>query len=322
MKLKSFIILSLSLPSVFYSFTMNAQVLNNQRTTDTKNNQTTTTSTTSTVPPSTFVQPASSNNWRVPKVPQKVSFAGENVPLERFEVYERLDRELLVNSFYHTSTSYILKLMPRYFPTIERILKEEGVPEDFKFLCVAESSLQNLRSPAGAEGFWQFLSATAKGYGLEVNAFIDERYHLEKATRAACKYLKEAKSKFGTWTAAAASYNCGMGGYNGYASYQGSSNYYDLLLPEETNRYIFRIIALKLVLSNPKAYGFNLDSSDTYQPYKTRTVAVNTPITNLSSWAQSQGTSYKMVRLLNPWIRGKEIPNKSGKTYYIEIPAN
>lgn len=265
--------------------------------------------------------PAGNNNWRVPKVPSQVSFAQEKVPLDRFEVFERLDRELLTNSYFHTSTFYILKLMPRFFPTIERILKEEGVPEDFKFLCVAESSLQNLRSPAGAEGFWQFLSATAKSYGLEVNEHIDERYNLEKATRAACQYLKEAKNKFGSWTAAAASYNCGMGGYSNFANYQGSRYYYDLLLPEETNRYLFRIIALKLILENPKLYGFNIESSDTYKPYKTKKITVTSTISDLSSWAQSQGTSYKLVRLLNPWIRGKELPNKSGKTYYIEIPA-
>lgn len=286
--------------------TLSAQVLQNQQSSSSST--------------STFSNTTSVNNWQVPRVPSQVSFAGEKVPLNRYEVYERLDRELLTNSFYHTSTFYILKLIPRYFPLIERILKEEGIPEDFKYLCVAESSLQHLKSPAGAEGFWQFLSATGRGYGLEVNEFVDERYHVEKATRAACKYLKEAYAKFGSWTAAAASYNCGMGGYSNYAAYQGTRNYYELLLPEETNRYIFRIIALKLILSQPENYGFKLDPSQTYKPVPTTVVSVNYPITNLSSWAQQQGTSYKMVRLLNPWIRGKEIPNKSGKTYNIEIP--
>lgn len=261
------------------------------------------------------------NNWKVPKTPKSVSFAGETVPLDRFEVFERLDREVLTNSYFHTSTFYILKLKDRYFPMIEKILKENGVPEDFKYLCVAESSLQNLRSPAGAEGMWQFLSATAKGYGMEVNDAIDERYNLEKSTRAACQYLKDAKAKFGTWTAAAASYNCGMGGYNSFASYQGSKYYYDLLLPEETNRYIFRIIALKLIMENPAAYGFNISKSDVYPPFKTKKIAVTNTISDLSSWAQSQGSSYKLVRLLNPWIKGKTVPNSSGKTYYIEIPV-
>lgn len=259
--------------------------------------------------------------WKLPKVPTQVSFAGEKVPLERWEVYERLDRELFTNTFYHTSTYYILKLQGRYFPLIERILKEEGVPDDFKYLCVAESGLQNVKSPAGAEGMWQFLATTAKNYGLEVNDDIDERYHLEKTTRAACKYLKEAKAKFGTWTAAAASYNCGTGGYSNFSNYQGSNYYYDLLLPEETSRYIFRILALKLILESPQQYGFYLTETERYKPVPTKKIKVSAPIPNLAEWAAGQGTTYKMVRILNPWIRGKSVPNKSGKTYYIEIPA-
>lgn len=262
------------------------------------------------------------NNWAIPTVPKSVSFAREKVPIDRWEVYERLDRELLTNSYFHTSTFYILKLKTRYFPIIERILKEQGVPDDFKYLCVAESSLQNLRSPAGAEGMWQFLAATARSYGLEVNDNIDERYNLEKATIAACKYLKEAKAKFGSWTAAAASYNCGMGGYNNFATYQGSKYYYDLLLPEETNRYIFRIIALKLILDSPQQYGFNIDKNQQYPPFNTKKVSVNQTISDLNQWAKSQGSSYKMVRLVNPWIKGKSIPNSSGKTYIVEVPVN
>lgn len=262
------------------------------------------------------------NSWAAPQTPKDVKLFGETVPLNRWEVYERLDREILTNSFMHTSTFYILKLKTRYFPIIEKILKENGVPEDFKYLCVAESSLQNLRSPAGAEGLWQFMAATAKGYGLEVNSAIDERHHLEKSTEAACKYLKQAKAKFGSWTAAAASYNCGMGGYNSYASYQGTKYYYDLLLPEETNRYIFRIIALKLILENPKTYGFNINPNQTYPPFKTKKVKVDYTVNDLSQWANKQGSSYKLVRLVNPWIKGKTIPNKSGKTYYVEVPIN
>lgn len=272
--------------------------------------------------PNEMLDNSAANNWKVPNVPKSVTFAGEKVPLDRWEVNERLDRELLTNSFMHTSTFYILKLKTRYFPTIERILKEQGVPEDFKYLCVAESSLQNLRSPAGAEGMWQFLAATARSYGLEVNDNVDERYNLEKATVAACKYLKEAKAKFGTWTAAAASYNCGMGGYNGYATYQGSKNYYDLLLPEETNRYIFRIIALKLILESPKQYGFNILPAQKYKPFNTKKVTVTSTISDLNAWAKSQGSSYKLVRLVNPWIKGKTIPNASGKSYVVEVPVN
>lgn len=270
--------------------------------------------------PSSDRRMPTTNRWMVPQVPSSASFAGEKVPLDRWEVFERLDRELLTNSYFHTSTFYILKLQTRYFPIIEKILKENGVPEDFKYLCVAESSLQNLRSPAGAEGMWQFLAATARSYGLEVNDDIDERYNLEKATRAACQYLKEAKAKFGSWTAAAASYNCGMGGYNNFSTYQGSKYYYDLHLPEETNRYIFRIIALKLIMESPVLYGFNIADADRYQPIKSKKVTVTTTISDLAQWAKAQGSSYKMIRLANPWIKGKTVPNRSGKTYHIEVP--
>lgn len=308
---------------MFFANSCDAQTLNQGN--NTQANTSTKTITTTTNNPSKTTKKTiviGKNNWYPPSMPKQMALFGEKVPLDRWEVKERLDRELLTNNYMHTSTFYILKLKTRYFPIIERILKEEGVPDDFKYLCVAESSLQNLRSPANAEGMWQFLAATARSYGLVVNDDIDERYHLEKATIAACKYLKEAKQKFGTWTAAAASYNCGMGGYSNFSNYQGTAHYYDLLLPEETNRYIFRIMALKMIMENPKAYGFNLAANETYPPFKTKKVKVDYQINNLAVWALQQGSSYKLIRLVNPWIRGKTVPNKSKKTYYIEVPTS
>lgn len=295
--------------AIIFSFSTNAQTLNRSSDYSIEQDRNTTSNTGRSMTP---VIP--------PSLPASMTFAGESVPLNRWEVRERLDRELFTNSFFHTSTTYILKLKDRYFPIIENILRQNGVPEDFKYLCVAESSLQNLTSPAGAKGFWQFLSATGKQYGLEVNNDIDERYHIEKSTQAACRYLKDAYNKFGNWTAAAASYNCGMGGYNSYSSYQGFTNYYELLLPEETNRYVFRIIALKMIMEQPEKYGFQLTDADKYKPVPTKKVTVNGGISDLAQWARSQGTTYKMVRLLNPWILGKSF-SSSGKTYYIEVPT-
>jgi membrane-bound lytic murein transglycosylase D len=258
--------------------------------------------------------------WSAPPTPKSMSFAGEKVPLDRFEVKERLDRELLMNYYMHGSTLYILKLSTRVFPTIERKLKENGLSDDFKYLCVAESSLQNPTSPAGAVGYWQFMKGTGPTFGLEINDEIDERYDLEKSTDAACKYLKQAYDKFGTWTAAAASYNCGMGGYSNQSSFQMSSNYYDLLLPEETNRYIFRILALKYIISNAPQFGFVLTPEDTYKPIATRKVTVTQSISNLAEFAQKEGTNYKMLKILNPWLRDRKLTVKAGKTYTIALP--
>ena len=258
--------------------------------------------------------------WYTPEIPKTASFAGETVPLDRWEVRERFDRELLVNYYLHGSLLYILKLSSRYFPLIESRLKANGVPDDFKYLCVAESSLQHLTSSAGAQSFWQFLGSTAPQYGLEVNGEVDERYNVSKATDAACKYFQQAYAKFGTWTAAAASYNCGMGGYNAQVTYQGSPNYYDLLLPEETNRYVFRILALKQLIANAPAYGYIIQPQDAYQPYKTKHIAVTETIPDLAAWARANGTTYKYVKLLNPWLRGRSLTIKNGKAYDIEVP--
>lgn len=259
--------------------------------------------------------------WYPPELPESIDFAGETVPLDRWEVRERLDRDLLVNTYLHGTTLYSIKLANRVFPVIEERLRANGVPEDFKFLCVAESQLQNLISPAGAVGYWQFLKDTGIRYGLEINGEVDERYHLEKSTDAACRYLKDAYQKFGSWTAAAASYNCGTAGYNRYSSYQQTRDYYDLLLPEETNRYIFRILALKYLLSDPERMGFITEEQDVYKPVPTRTVEIRSSIDNLAEYAISQNTSYKMLKVHNPWLRDHSLMVKPGKTYTIRLPA-
>ncbi|RYD57977.1 MAG: hypothetical protein EOP56_06815 [Sphingobacteriales bacterium] len=260
--------------------------------------------------------------WYAPELPKQLSFAGEKVPLERWDVKEQLDRELMYNYYAQYSTLYILKLMTRYFPMIEQRLKENGIPDDFKYLCVAESALRNQTSSAGAVGFWQFMSGTAPTYGLEINDEVDERYHVEKATDAACKYFKDAYAKFGSWTAAAASYNCGMGGYNKFSTQQQTSHYYDLLLPEETMRYIFRILAFKLLLPEAQKMGFIVNHHDAYKPFKTKTVTISSTIPDLAQYAIDNGTTYRMLKTLNPWLRARALTIKGARTYEIQLPAS
>ncbi len=260
--------------------------------------------------------------WYSTPLPKSMSFAGEKVPLERWEIRERLDRELLMNYYMHGSTLYILKLSSRVFPVIEKKLKENGLSDDFKYLCVAESSLQNPTSPAGAVGYWQFMRETGTRYGLEITEEIDERYNLEKSTDAACKYLKEAYGKFGSWTAAAASYNCGMAGFSNQSTFQMSGSYYDLLLPEETNRYVFRILALKHLLGNANQFGYIVPGSDAYQPVPTRSMTLTESVPNLAQFAQDQGTNYKMLKILNPWLRDRKLTIKAGKSYTIQLPMD
>lgn len=260
--------------------------------------------------------------WYAPPLPAAMSFAGEAVPLDRWEVRERLDREVLFNYYMHGSLLYILKLTSRQFPVIEKELKANGVPDDFKYLCVAESNLQNLTSAAGAQGYWQFMKDTGPRYGLEINNEVDERYHLQKATAAACQYFKEAYAKFGSWTAAAASYNCGMAGYNNFSTFQGSEDYYDIALPEETSRYIFRILAFKYLLTSARKVGFILYETDEYKPVKTRIVLVDTAVNSLADFSAAQGSSYKMLKLLNPWLRARNLPARKGKVYEIAFPES
>ncbi len=260
--------------------------------------------------------------FNLPKVPDTMSFAGEAVPVERWEVNEAFDRELIYNHANTGHISYILKLSKRYFPMIEERLKENGVPDDFKYLCVAESNLQNVISRVGATGFWQFMHYTGPGFNLEINNNIDERYNVIKSTDAACKYLKEAYAKFGTWTAAAASYNCGQGGYNKQATFQQTKYYYDLQLPEETNKYIFRILAFKHLMSNAQEIGYIVNDENGYQPLNTKTVIVTTSIPNLAQWALNNKTTYKMLKLLNPWMRGRSLIVKPRKSYVVRLPAD
>ncbi|RYZ27803.1 MAG: lytic transglycosylase domain-containing protein [Chitinophagaceae bacterium] len=271
---------------------------------------------------SNAIEAGITSEWRPPALPKQLAFAGENVPLERWDVKERLDREVLFNSYSQANIIYLLKLSNRYFPAISERLKANGVPDDFKYLCIAESNLiAGAVSRVGATGFWQFMGGTAPGYGLTANESVDERMDVEKSTDAACKYLKTAYQKFGSWTAAAASYNCGMGGYNGQATYQQTKYYYDLHLPEETNRYIFRILAFKHILENSEALGFKIEQDELYNEIPFRTVTVTATISNLAQFAIDNGTTYKVLRLMNPWIRGRSLAVSKGKSFIIKLPA-
>mgnify|MGYP003606701531 CR=1 FL=1 len=253
--------------------------------------------------------------------PTSVDFAGENAPLQIADVKERFDRELLVNANLHSSTILIMKRANRAFPIIEPILKQYGVPDDFKYLAVIESALVNAVSPSGAKGFWQFMPDTAKEKGMEVNDGVDERYHLQKSTEAACKYLLAAKQKFGNWTLAAASYNGGMTGVNNKITEQLVTDYYDLLLTDETSRYVFRILALKEIMKNPALYGFDVSKQEMYENIPTKTIEVDSSITNLATFAKTQGINYKILKIHNPWLRDKKLVNTAKKKYLIEIPT-
>lgn len=255
------------------------------------------------------------------RVPDAPTFAGEKMPVDIYDVKERLDREILVNTYWHSNTFQNFKNAYRYFPIIEKILKEEGVPDDFKYLALAESGLRNVVSPSNAVGVWQFLKDTGIQFGLEVNDVVDERYHLEKSTRAACKYLKQAKEQFGSWTLAAASYNVGQARIRKSIAEQKVNSYYDLYLNEETSRYVFRIVALKELFNNPQKYGFYFTEEDMYQPLKYTVVKVDTSIVNLVDFALENNTNYKTLKLHNPWMRQQRLDNKTGKVYEIKIPS-
>lgn len=254
--------------------------------------------------------------------PTAIDFAGEKAPLQIADVRERLDRELLVNANLHSSTILIMKRANRAFPIIEPILKQYGVPDDFKYLAVIESALTNAVSPSGAKGVWQFMPETAKEKGMEVNEGVDERYHLQKATEAACKYLLAAKQKFGNWTLAAASYNGGMNGVNTKIVEQQVTDYYDLLLTDETSRYVFRILALKEIMKHPELYGFEVDKNEMYDNIPTKNIEVDSSITDLAVFAKKQGINYKILKIHNPWLRDKKLSNPTKKKYVIEIPTS
>ncbi len=255
------------------------------------------------------------------KIPEHLNFAGEVVPLEKSDIKERMDRELLVNTYWQSNGLLLIKRANKFFPIIEPLLVKHNLPDDFKFLALAESGLQNVKSPSGAAGFWQFLKGTAKEYNLEVNGNIDERYNLEKATEMAAEYLKASKEKFGSWTLAAAAYNAGNRKISTRLSQQKVKNYYDLLLNSETSRYVFRIIALKEIITNPKKYGFVYDQEDLYTYPKVRTIVVDYEIPNLVNFAKKYNITYKELKLVNPWLRETKLNNKSKKQYLIKIPT-
>jgi len=273
-------------------------------------------------PESDPVVVGSKTEFRSPPMPDSVMFAGELVPLDRFDVKEALDRELLSNAYFHSQTIRYIKLAPRYFSVIEPILKEEGIPDDFKYLALAESGLDpRAVSPVHAIGFWQFMKGTAMQYGLEVNNEVDERYNVMKSTYAACDYLKDAYEKYGNWTMVAASYNAGMRGIDRQLERQKTDSYYNLLLVEETERYVFRIVALKLILENPAKYNFIIPESEKYPIIPTKNVEISGSVDYFADFAHERGINYKLLKDFNPWLRQSYLKNPSRKKYIVEIPV-
>lgn len=256
-----------------------------------------------------------------PHLPNGLNFANEIVPINQQDIRERMDRELMSTTFWQSNTMMLMKKSKKYFPVIEPILKANGIPDDFKYLCVQESGLSNVSSPAGAKGFWQLMEGTATPYGVEINEFVDERYDLEKSTQIACTYFKEAFAIYNNWTLTAASYNRGMNGITRDLKNQKVCTFYDLHLNEETSRYIFRILAYKLIFENPDLYGYFLKSEDYYKPFKTKKLEIDSTIEDLSEFAVQNGSNYKMIKTLNPWLRDKSLPNKRRKNYSIQLPA-
>ncbi|HBK82986.1 MAG TPA: murein transglycosylase [Flavobacterium sp.] len=261
-------------------------------------------------------------NYHKLKLPysNQINFASEIVPVADNDVSERFDREMIINKNFHSNTILVIKRANKVFPVIEPILAANGVPDDFKYLAVIESSLINAVSPAGAKGVWQFMPATAREYGLEVSEDVDERYHLEKSTQAACLFLLDAYKKFGNWTLVAASYNGGMTGISRVLEAQQVSNYYDALFNEETARYVFRILALKEIMTNTSKYGFDIPQNQKYSHIPTNKLTVDASIDDLALFAIAQGTNYKTLKILNPWLRQNKLTVLIGKKYSIEIP--
>ena len=270
-----------------------------------------------------FINYGEPSNYKIHalNVPHEVVFAGETMQLEEADLRERMDKELLVNTYWQSNTILMIKRANKFFPQIEKILKEEGVPDDFKYLALIESGLENVTSSAGAKGFWQILRTTGRELGLEVNSNVDERYNVELATRTACAYLKKAKERLGTWTLAAASYNRGMAGIQRLLDKQQVDNYYDLLLGTETKRYIFRILAVKAIVEAPQRYGFFIDEAQMYAPLEYKTVKVDTAITNIARFSKQMGVNYKTMKLYNPWLLQNHLNNKSRKLYHIALPT-
>jgi len=255
-----------------------------------------------------------------PPMPTSIDLAGEKAPLNLFFVSEKLEKEILKNAYWHSNTLLLFKRANRWFPIIEPILAKNNIPNDFKYLAVIESGLDNVVSPAGARGFWQFMSSTAKEFDLVVSKDIDERYNVEKATQAACDYLNEAYTRFGNWTLVAAAYNRGMGGISKQLKAQQVNNYYDLSLNSETGRYVYRILSIKAIFEQPSKYGFQLREVDLFPPLQTYSIDIDSSITSWGSFAKANNISYGMLKELNPWLRRSSLTNKSGKKYKIALP--
>jgi hypothetical protein len=270
-----------------------------------------------------YYKNAFAKNYKVYSLnlPTKLDFANESVPLNQFDVRESLDRELLLNTYWQSQSILLHKRAYRWFQRISPILRKNGIPDDFKYVALIESGFTNAVSPQGASGFWQFLDKTASSYGLVVNENIDERYHVERATEAACKYFKEAYAKFGNWTLVAASYNMGITGLSKQIETQKVNKYYDLLLNQETARYIFRILAVKEILESPQKYGFVLRKKDLYPQIPIQQITIDSTITNIAQLAQNIGVNYKIIKILNPWLRQNSLENKMNKTYVIDVPS-
>ncbi len=254
------------------------------------------------------------------ELPKTMDFCGEPVPLDRFYVRESLERELLVNTYRHASTLLLMKRTSRWLPVIEPIMKKNNLPSDFKYLAMIESDLTNAVSPSKAVGFWQFLEGTGKQYNLEIYKEVDMRYHQEKETQAACDFLKDLYRRFKSWTLAAAAYNCGGGRISKTIEEQQVTSYYDMLLPNETERYIYRILAFKLIMENPEKYGFHISDEGWYQPLEYKTITVTESIENLAQFAIDQGTNLKMLKYYNPWLRSDKLTISEGNSYVIKLP--
>lgn len=264
--------------------------------------------------------PEMQQHFKCPPLPDHVEFCGSRVELSNFDIRERLDKELIVNTYFHSHTIQAIKRANRYFDQLEQELIKQNLPLDFKYLCLIESGLTQARSPAGALGFWQLMPETAKQYGLRVDNEVDERMHIQKSTIAACRYLKDANEKFDDWIVTSASYNRGIAGITSDLEEQGVSGYFDLHLNSETSRYVFRMLAIKIIFENKKAYGYDEDNMELYEPIKTRSITINNSVDDIKKWAKSQGSNYRMLKLLNPWIIGNKLTYKNSPLI-IELPV-
>jgi peptidoglycan lytic transglycosylase D len=256
-----------------------------------------------------------------PEIPNYLEFADEKIPTENFEVFERMDREFISNTYYHSATILALKRATRWFPVIEPILKKNNIPDDFKYLCVAESNMENVVSPAGATGFWQFMKEAGEKYDLEINSLVDERYDVWKSTEAACKYLKDSYEMFGSWTLAAASYNMGQDGVTLQMERQKAKDYFNLVINSETSRFVARIVALKYILQNPAAYGYDIKDDEKYKPIEYYEIKLDSSVSDFPDYAKSLGINYFILKMYNPWLRDNYLTNNSKQVYIIKLPT-